>query len=301
MARLVKLAALLLSFASSAAMTQELSPRAYWPAPQGTRIVTAAYAYTWGDVITDPSLPVVGVDSRLHRAIVGYFHTLSLFGRTSNIVLELPYAWGTTSGEVAGILRERNLSNLGDLGMTLAINLSGAPSMTREEFRALAANPPSFLAASLKVIAPTGDYEKDKLINTGANRWAAKAEFGYILPLTPEWHFELEGGAWFFGDNDEFLGQTREQEPIYAAELHLVRRFGGGRWASLEANFYEGGRTTVGSVRRDDLQRNSTFGGSLLWPVSAKTSLRLAFNTGVVTSSGGDYQTVALNLIHVLG
>ena len=59
MARIVKLAALLLSFASAGAMVQELSPRAYWPAPQGTRIATAAYAYTWGDVITDPSQNVI--------------------------------------------------------------------------------------------------------------------------------------------------------------------------------------------------------------------------------------------------
>lgn len=292
--------ALLFVLASAGCLAQELSPRAYWPAPEGTRILTGAYAFSSGDVVTDPSLPVSGADSSLHRAIVGYFQTLSVFDRTSNVVVELPYAWGTTSGLVAGEFRERHVSNVGDLAVTFSINLKGAPSMNREEFIALTQKPHPILAISMKLVAPTGDYEPDKLINVSANRWAAKAELGYVLPLTPDWHFELEAGAWFFEDNDEFLGQTREQAPIYAAETHLVRRFSGGRWASLEANFYRGGQTTVGGIERDDLERNSTLGASFLFPVGKRSSLRMAVSTGLVTTSGGDYRTIVLNYIHVL-
>jgi hypothetical protein len=293
--------ALLIFLACTASFAQELSPRAYWPAPEGTRILALAYAFSSGDVVTDPSLPISGADSTLHRFIAGYFHTLSVFDRTSNVVIELPYAWGTTSGLVGGQFRERNLSNVGDLAVTFSINLTGAPSMNREEFIALTQNPHPILALSLKVVAPTGDYEADKLINVGSNRWAAKAELGYILPLTADWHFELEAGAWFFEDNDDFFGETtREQAPIYAAETHLVRRFGGGRWASLEANFYRGGRTTVGNVERGDLERNSTLGASFLFPVGKRSSLRMALSTGLATTSGGDYRTIVLNYIRVL-
>ena len=35
------------------------------------------------------------------------------------------------------------------------------------------------LGASLKVIAPTGQYDPNKLINWGNNRWAFKPELGY--------------------------------------------------------------------------------------------------------------------------
>ncbi len=52
---------------------------------------------------------------------------------------------------------------------------------------------------------------------------------------------EIEGGAWFFGDDEDFLPGKREQTPIFAAEVHLVRRFRPGFWASLEANFFAGG------------------------------------------------------------
>jgi hypothetical protein len=73
------------------ASAQELSPRAYWPAPKGTILTFVGYSHSSGDVITDPSLPIVGVDSSLNTLQVGYLQTVSLFGRTSNLVVELPY------------------------------------------------------------------------------------------------------------------------------------------------------------------------------------------------------------------
>ena len=34
---------------------------------------------------------------------------------------------------------------------------------------------------------------------------------------------EAEAGLWLFGDNDEFVGQTREQDPIVSTEVHLIK------------------------------------------------------------------------------
>ena len=292
-------ALLVLAIASQAlpVAAQELSPRAYWPAPNGTRIGVIGYAHSSGDVVTDPSLPVTGVDSSLNTAVLGYFHTTKLFGRTASVVVEVPYVWGATRGFLSGEPAERNLSNMGDLAVTLGINLLGAPTMTTEEFRSFLQDPGPILGASLKILGPTGDYEKDRLINVSANRWAAKAELGYVLPLNREWHVEAEGGLWVFGDNDNFLGATREQAPILSAELHLVRRFGSGRWLSLEANLFAGGETTIDGIGNDDLQRNSNLGATLLWPTVARQALKVGFNGGVVTRSGGDYTTVMVTYL----
>ena len=57
------LAALSLLVMAAPGAAQELSPRAYWPAPKGTRVLIAGYAYSSGDVVVDPSLPLVGVSS----------------------------------------------------------------------------------------------------------------------------------------------------------------------------------------------------------------------------------------------
>jgi hypothetical protein len=280
---------------TAAGSAQELSPRAYWPAPKGTKVMVLGYSRSTGDIVTDPSLPIAGVDSRVNAGLLGYVQTLSLWGRTANLLVELPYSWGTTLGTVEGEPGRRDVSGIADLGIALSLNLLGAPSMTAEEFQQLRASPRPILGASLKILAPVGDYEIDRLINVGANRWAVKAELGYMIPIIPKLLLEFELGAWFFGDNDEFLGVTRKQRPIIATEFHLVRRFKPGFWAALDLNFYRGGRSMFDDVRAGDLQRNSRLGGTVVFPFGGRHAIKAAYSTGVVTKSGGDFETFILS------
>ena len=289
------------SLASPDALAQDLSPRTYWPAPKGTRALIVGYAHQTGDVVTDPSIPITGVDSRIDSAVLAYQQTLDLFGRTGNVQLELPFVDGTTTGMVSDQAGRRDVTGLGDIAATLTINLIGAPSMSAADFQELRKNPHPILGASIKVVAPTGEYENDKLINIGTNRWAMRFQLGYIRPLTPKWLLEMSAGAWFFQDNDEFLGTTREQDPIGALNIHLVRRFSPGFWASLDLNFYLGGHSTLDGERNADLQRNSRAGLSVAYPFRRRHAVKLGFSEGVVTESGGDFRTITLNYVYIIG
>ena len=40
------------------ASAQELTPRAYWPLPNGTNVLSVAYQRSEGDILVDPSLPI---------------------------------------------------------------------------------------------------------------------------------------------------------------------------------------------------------------------------------------------------
>jgi len=268
---------------------QELSPRAYWPAPKGTKVAVVGYQYSWGDVVTDPSLPIWGVDSKINSSYVVYLQTLNLWGRTANVIFEAPYSWGTTVGTLDGEPARRDFSGMADLGVTLSVNLLGAPTMTPADFQELRRQPRTILGATLKVLAPTGSYDPEKLINVSGNRWAVKAEVGFIFPLKPRWLLEMELGTWFFGDNDDFLGMTREQQPVAAVQLHLVRRFKPGFWAALDANYYTGGQSTIGGHEVGDLQRNSRIGATFAVPFGGRYAIKAEYSTGVVTESGGDY------------
>lgn len=274
--------------------SQELSPRAYWPAPRGTTVAFAGYAYSSGDVVTDPSLPVVGVDSSLHTVQLGFLRTLSLFGRTSNIVIELPYAWGNTVATVDGEPARRDLAGIGDLSVTLSANIVGAASMDRAGFQELRRDPRPILGASVRVLAPTGSYEAAKLINVSGNRWAVKGELGTIIPFSPPWLLELEMGAWWFGDNADFVGLRREQRPVLAFETHLVRRFRPGFWASVDLNFFAGGRNVIDGEPTETLERNSRFGLTFVFPFYGRHAVKTTFSTGLVTESGGDYSSLVV-------
>jgi hypothetical protein len=257
--------------------------------------------YTTGDVLFDPSIPLYGVDSRLNTAILAYLQTFSLFGRTSNVVVDVPYSDGTTTGLIGNLPASGDYSGIGDISLTLSVNLLGAPSLSAEEFQQLRMNPHPILGASIKVQLPTGKFDSDRLVNVGANRWAVKPELGLMLPISERWFFEIEAGAWFFGDDDEFIGGYREQEPIMSTELHLVRRFRPGFWAALDVNYFTGGRQTIAGVRLRDVQRNSKLGATLVVPVKPGHSLKFSYSTGVITEYGTDFDQVSLAYQKVLG
>jgi hypothetical protein len=284
-----------LTLMATTVTAQELTPRAYWPAPAGTRVAVLGFNHSTGDVVTDPSLPVIGVDSDINLGLFAYIHYLSLWGRTSNILVEVPYSWGTTQGDLENEATRRDFSGIADVSVTLSVNLIGAPALTPEDFQKLRQDPHPILGASLKIVAPTGDYDPDKLINVGTNRWALKAELGYMIPIEPRWLLEFELGGWLIGDNDDFLGQTREQRPIVTGEFHLVRRFKPGFWASFDVNYYTGGRSTIGGIEVADLQRNSRIGGTIVVPVRRRHAFKLGYSTGVVTESGGDFEMLLLS------
>ncbi len=294
-------AALAAFLVAESAGAQELSPRAYWPAPVGTKLLVTGYQYAWGDIVTDPSLPVTGVDSRIHTGLVAYQQTFDVAGRTSNVQVELPYTSGTTKGTYLGQDARADVSGTGDLAMTFAINLLGAPAMDRAAFREFLGAPEPVLGVSLKLVAPTGQYDPDKLINIGTNRWAGRLQLGYIHPLGRGWALEGAVGAWVFQDNDEFLGTTRKQNWITSGELHVVKVFRSGIWTSVEANYYTGGRTTVGGDINADFQRNSRLGFTVAYPFAKRHVVKLGMSGGVVTESGGDFFKMLLSYAYLIG
>lgn len=284
-----------LALSAGSAVAQELTPRAYWPAPTGTRIAVIGYSYLSGDVLLDPSTPISGVDSKVHTGVLGYLQTFSLWGRTANLVVQLPYSRGITKGLVGDTPARRDLSGFGDLGLTLSVNLLGAPSMTPADFSALREDPHPILGASLRVIAPTGRYDADRLINVGANRWAARLELGSIIPLSPPWLLEIHAGTWFLGDDDDYLAGPREQKPIHELQVHLVRRFKPGFWASLDVNYFTGGRQTIGGEEQSAAQDNSRIGATVAVPFAGRHAVKIGYFTGLRTELGSDSSQILVS------
>lgn len=271
-------------------VAQELSPRAYWPAPNGTQVLTLGYSHKSGDIIPDRSLPLTGVDSSIDSLHLGYRRTFGLFDRTANITLELPTNSGATSAtNDAGLEVDRSYKGVGDVAATFSVNFLGAPILPKVGFREHLSKTRHFVGASVKVLAPTGKYDSAKVINVGANRWAAKAEVGYITVLTSKWLLETSLGAWFFQDNDDFLGYTKKQDPLVTLQGHLIYRFRPGLWASIDMNYYEGGRSEINEKRLDDLQKDSKIGATLTFPFAKGHALKVGYTTGSLSDADEDY------------
>jgi hypothetical protein len=252
----------------------------------------AGYTYQTGSVFTDPDLPITNVSAKINVGTLSYAHTFSLFGRSASAGLLLPIAGGTVSGDVFEQSRSVTRDGFGDMGIRVTSNIIGGPALSPKEFAARA--PETTLGMSFLVVAPTGQYYPDKLINIGSHRWAFRPELGFSHPAG-HWFFETYAGVWFFTTNDDFFGgHVRSQEPIGAFQAHVSYTFAPRLWLAADYTYYTGGRTTVDGVINEDLQKNSRVGLTLAIPVTRNQSLKFAWSRGASTSIGSDFATYSV-------
>ena len=249
--------------------------------------ILGTYSVSTGNVLTDPTAPVEDLQIDIHMAVVSYLRTLGLFGRSSSFTVSLPYGYVTGSGKLQGELVTGSRAGSADIRMRMVVNLVGGPAMTPQEFAKFGQR--RNIGVSITVAAPTGQYDPTRLVNFGTNRWSFKPEIGYSS-VKGRWIFDAAAGVWFFTDNNDFFGgNQRQQDPIGSFQAHLSYDITKRIWLSLDANYFTGGRTTLGGVLKDDLQKNSRIGFTLSLPLRPRHSLRLAGATGAFTSIGADF------------
>ena len=276
-----------LLFATAQAVAGEIEPRAYVNTPVGVNFLLAGYAYSKGDLSTPGASPLKDAELTMHTGVLAYARSLDVWGKSGKFDVIVPYTDLSGNGMVAGERRERNISGFNDPRARFSVNFYGAPALSLEEFANYKQD--LLIGASVQISAPLGQYDPDRLINLGNNRWFVKPDIG----ISRQWGdvtLELATGAMFFTDNDDFFGGKKlEQEPLYITQFHLTYNVVPGIWAALSGNYDFGGRTTVNGEAKDDFQKNSRLGVTLALPVNRNNSIKLYASTGVHTTVGNDY------------
>ena len=296
---LARLAALALGIGAFAAVPavaygQDLEPRAYVNTPVGLNFALAGYIYTQGGVGTDASLPIKDFMVRTNGPILAYVRSLDVWGRSGKLDLVVPYVWLSAKATVAGQAKERDVSGFADPRVRVSVNLYGAPALSLEQFAQYKQD--LIIGTSLQVSAPGGQYDPDKLVNIGTNRWSFKPELGFSKALGPL-TLELLPSVTFFTDNNDFFGGNRlAQDPLYALQAHLVYHFDFGPWASLDSTYYTGGRTTVNGVENDDRQENVRLGITVAVPLDRHFSVKVYGSAGVYSRTGSNFDVAGIAL-----
>ncbi len=292
-------AALLLATAASSAAAQEIEPRAYSNVPVGVNFLIAGYAYATGALSTDPSLPLNDPQLRTSNAFLAYARGIDLWGRSAKVDASIPFTWLSGKARYEGETLQREVDGLGDARFRLSVNLCGAPALTLKEFAGWRQD--LIVGASLQVTAPLGQYDNNRLINIGTNRWSFKPEVG-VSKAIGRWTVEGAASATLYTGNDEFFGDsTRAQDPLYALQGHAIYNFPSGIWGSLDLTYFTGGETTLDDTARNDLQRNWRLGGTLAFPVDRRNSVKLYASSGVSARTGNNYDLVGLAWQHRWG
>lgn len=273
--------------AGVSAGAQDIEPRAYTNIPVGMNFLVAGGVYTKGGLAFDPSSPLQNPDLNMPSAVVAYARGIGLWGKSGKIDIVVPYTWLSGSADYRGQRVEREVDGLGNASFRLSVNLYGAPALRLKEF---AGYRPNLIAgATFQVITPWGQYDPNRLVNISTNRWAFRIETG-ISKVVRRWTLELGAAAIHYTDNHHYYGGiTRSQDPLFMLGGHVIYSFRSSVWASFDASYFSGGRTTVGGVEGDNLQQNWRTGGTLSFPVNSRHSLKLFVSSGVSARTGNNY------------
>jgi hypothetical protein len=266
-----------------------VEPRRWTPFPVGTNVVGVGYGYAEGDIFLDPVTRIDDAEFRLHTAIGAYSRAFGVLGKTARVDLKAPYMNGRWEGTVDGTPASVRRRGFGDPRIRLSVNLFGPPALNREQFREYLAKHPVDTIAGLAISArvPWGEYKDDKLINLGQNRYVFRPQAGVLHRRGP-WSFELTGSTFFFTPNDDYFGGKRlKQDPLYAAQAHVVRTFKPGLWAGAGMAYGWGGETEIDGVKGDNERGNLLFGVSFGIPINRSQGIALRYIGGRTQEDSG--------------
>lgn len=285
------LAFLALIGVSSSAVAQDLEPRRWTQLPVGTSFVAAGYSYSTGDLAFDPVLLIEDADVELHTALLSFTHYFAISDRTARIDVVLPAQSGEWDGVVDGAPRTVNRDGLADPVVRLSTNLFGPRALTGVEFMDYRRDNPvqTSVGAALELRLPLGEYQEDKLINLGNNRFALGTQLG-VLHTRGEWSYELTGTMYVFTDNDEFFnGNTLEQDPLFTAQAHVVKTFGPDYWLSVGSAYTWAGESSINGESKDDEKSALTYGSAFGFRLGETQSLRFTYiRNDTLTEVGAD-------------
>lgn len=257
------------------------------------------YAHTRADIFLDPALKLVDVKMKLDTLAAGYIRTFSLANKPTRIEIKQAYQKGKWTGKLDGNPASATRNGWQDTLVRFAMNFYGPPPMTGKEFSAYrsALETETIIGAALKVRLPTGDYEKDKLINLGKNRFTFRPQLG-ISHTRGKWITEATGEVAIFTDNNEFFNNSKlEQKPIFIGQAHLIRNFNPGVWLSVSLAYDYGGEKTINGIDQNDRSQNIASKLSFAYPFNRASGIKISYIvTRTKESTGLDSETLAASV-----
>jgi hypothetical protein len=281
------------------ASAQDDGARTYWKAMEGTNIVAFQYlpfaGDTFGSQVFDPvhyTYPVSRVQANLvmltygrHFTFLGQpsvFSTSLMGGNLDVESSQSPLGLGPAADFQQGA------HGFGDPNAQLSVNLAGAPAI-KSFYHISKYEPKAVLDIAVMGAFPIGEYDPDKVVNLGLNRWWTRVAlpFTYHLgPFVPGYRASVEiiPSVMLFGSNDDVLGHTLANDPLYQLEAHVTRDFTARFFSSVDVLYRHGALSEIdGSEVAGELDILSA-GFTLDYHVNDNVGLRVSYHSIV----GGD-------------
>jgi len=297
--RLLSIVSLLLLVAAQPVDAQELEARALVNTPVDMNFLIVAAGYAHGNLLLDPSLPIKDARAHLGSFVLGYQRSIGVAGLAGKVGLAVPFATGTWEGTIAGRDSSTDRTGFGDPTVKVSLNFVGSPALTFPEFMSYKQS--TVVGVSLQVGFPFGQYDQDRLVNLGSNRWTIAPRVGASQSVG-RWMFEGYLGATFYTANNElYRNQTLTQDPLLDVQSHVIYSIQGSQvWAAVSYGYGWGGRSTVQGITQEPL-KNVRVSALVRFPLARGHGLKLVYINGFRTRLGSDFDTFQIAYQHAWG
>jgi hypothetical protein len=139
---------------------------------------------------------------------------------------------------------------------------------------------------------PIGEYNSSQPLNLGLNRWYGRVGAPIVWQLGP-WvpgrrtTVEFLPTLWWFGANNNYVGQTMKTDPMFQVDGHLTRDFTESFWGSFDGTWYYGGQASINGVAGEKLN-NLGFGLTLGYQINDSLGLTFGYKSTVNDSAPTD-------------
>lgn len=274
---------------------QDLEPRSLSSIPIGGNFILATYGYSGGNILLDGAIPIEDLDAQLNSVVVAYARSFKLFNKLTKFDAVVPYSFAKFNGKVLEIDSTVARQGLGDPLFRISMLLVGGKPLNLADF--VKAEQEKFkFGVSFRIRMPLGQYDPEKLLNLGANRWAFKfgtaGSYTFINKIVLEGHVDL----WMFTKNKEFFnGNTIEQSPLIAPQVHATYIFKPGIWITGSYGLSGFGETKVNGIDKNNPQNNSRAGFTFAYKLNNNSSLKVLYSNGLITRYGSNFKSVLIS------
>jgi len=294
------------AFCPQQTLAQQVPARFYWDTLSEANAVPLIFNSISGNSNPfDPAHTVTpGAIFDATLALAGYARTFSLFDRAAMAAVLLPM--GRISGDVtvAGRTFNQSASGFGDPMLEFKINVLGPPA--QKNIPDVLRYEPGFSVNLLADLAlPIGEYDSDKPLNLGQNRWYGRVGAPIIWQLGP-WvpgrrtTLEFLPAVWLFGDNDDYVGQTLATDPLFQLDAHVTRDLTERFWGSLDGIWYYGGKASINGVSGEKLN-NVGLGLTLGYQINDNLNLTVSYKSTINDDAPDDLRMDSFMISFVYG
>lgn len=281
------------------ALAQDDGARAYWKALDGANIVAFQFLPFDGNSSDSQTFDPVHyiypeANFQANLFLLTYARHFTLFNRTA--IFGASLLGGNVDVEfsaspfdfVPGGDFKQAAHGFSDPSAQLTLNLFGAPAL-RSFYDMSKYEPKAVLDIAVMGNIPIGNYDSEKVVNLGLNRWWTRiaAPFTYhIGPYVPGYRtsVEITPSVFLFGSNDDFLGRSFDNDPLYQIEGHVTRDFAAHFFGSFDLLYRNGALARIDTVELGEKLDILSAGFTLDYAVTDNVGLRVSYHSIV----GGD-------------